>query len=267
LKPALVIGRTLSMLTISKAQNASVPLFVGTAGWAIPAAVRNTFPLEGTALQRYAGVMPCAEVNSSFHRPHRRATWERWADSVPEGFRFSVKIPKAISHTRRLVDAEAELAQFIAEAAGLGGRLAIFLLQLPPSLVFDPETTAAFLSATRSLTDVPVVIEPRHASWFEPIADALLAELRVARIAADPVKVPAAARPGGWRGLSYFRLHGSPVMYRSAYDEDRLQDYAAALTQDVAAGRPVWCIFDNTASSAALADALTLTRFLQAASS
>lgn len=255
------------MSIASKAQNSSVPLFVGTAGWTVPAAVREVFPAEGTALQRYAGVMGCTEVNSSFHRPHRRATWERWAGSVPEGFRFSVKIPKAISHTRRLVDAEAELEQFVNEAAALGDRLAIFLLQLPPSLVFVPEITAAFISATRLLADVPVVIEPRHASWFEPMADALLAELSVARVAADPVKVSAAARPGGWRGLSYFRLHGSPVMYRSSYGDERLQDYAAALTKDLAAGRPAWCIFDNTASSAALGDALKLTRYMQAASS
>jgi len=251
------------MSTGPNPQNSSVPLFIGTAAWAIPTLFRDAFPLEGTALQRYAAVMGCTEVNSSFHRPHRRATWERWADSVPEGFRFSVKIPKLISHTKRLVDAEAELGQFIEEAAGLGTRLAIFLLQLPPSLAFEPEATAAFIASTRSLTDVPVVIEPRHASWFEPIADAMLTELRVARVAADPVKVPDAARPGGWRGLSYFRLHGAPVMYRSPYDDDRLQDYAAALTQDLAAGRPSWCMFDNTASSAALGDALKLTRYMQ----
>lgn len=242
--------------------NRSSKLFIGTAGWAIPASVREAFLREGTALQRYAGVMRCAEVNSSFHRPHRRTTWERWADSVPGDFRFSVKIPKAISHTKRLIGAEVELDGFIAEVSGLGNRLAVLLLQLPPSLAFEPAVLAAFLAATRSLTDVQLVVEPRHASWLEPAADALLAELNVARVAADPAKLPAAARPGGWRGLSYFRLHGSPIMYRSAYDGERLLAYAGLLAQDIEAGRPAWCIFDNTASSAALGDAIKLTQFM-----
>jgi len=57
------------MSTGPNPQNSSVPLFIGTAGWSIPALVRDAFPLEGTALQRYAAVMGCTEVNSSFHRP------------------------------------------------------------------------------------------------------------------------------------------------------------------------------------------------------
>jgi len=80
------------------------------------------------------------------------------------------------------------------------------------------------------------------------------------RVAADPAKVPGAELAGGWRGLTYLRLHGSPVMYRSAYGEERLRSYANAITVDLAAERPTWCMFDNTASSAALGDALRLLR-------
>ena len=86
---------------------------IGTAGWAIPAANRPSFQEVGTALQRYAAVMPCVEINSSFHRPHRRTTWERWADSVPDGFLFAAKIPKEISHVRRLMDATDALDRFL----------------------------------------------------------------------------------------------------------------------------------------------------------
>ena len=70
--------------------------------------------------------------------------------------------------------------------------------------------------------------------------------------------------PGGWRGLSYWRLHGSPVMYRSPYGEERLKPYASAIAMDIAAGREAWCMFDNTASSEAMADALALERLLAA---
>lgn len=97
--------------------------------------------------------------------------------------------------------------------------------------------------------------EPRHASWFTAAVNDLLAELRVARVAADPARVPEAAKPGGWPALRYWRLHGSPVMYRSSY-RDRIGHYAAAIAQGPNAQN--WCIFDNTASSAAIGDALAL---------
>jgi uncharacterized protein YecE (DUF72 family) len=235
---------------------------IGTAGWAIPAANRPSFQEAGTALQRYAAVMPCVEINSSFHRPHRRTTWERWADSVPDGFLFAAKIPKEISHVRRLMDATDALDRFLEEAGGLGGKLAVILLQLPPSFIFDASLVSSFLAAASSRTGARIVCEPRHTSWFSPDADALLVAQRVARVAADPAKVPEAALPGAWRGITYRRLHGSPVMYRSAYGEERLRSYAEEIAADLAAGRQTWCMFDNTASSAALGDALDLMRLL-----
>ena len=235
---------------------------IGTAGWAIAAVDRPRFPAEGSSLQRYASVLNGVEVNSSFHRPHRRTTWERWAREVPDSFRFAAKIPKEISHVRRLVDVDAVLDKFLEEAGELGDKLAILLLQLPPTLEFDGDVAGAFLRAASSRTKATIVCEPRHGSWFSPQADDLLAGLGIARVAADPARVPQAAQPGGWRGLSYFRLHGSPVMYRSAYGEERLRRYAELITSEVSAGTPVWCMFDNTASSAALGDALLLSKQL-----
>jgi uncharacterized protein YecE (DUF72 family) len=239
---------------------------IGTAGWSIPANDRASFPDAGpdggTALQRYASVMLGVEVNSSFHRPHRRSTWERWADSVPEDFRFAAKMPKTISHDLRLQDAVAPLERFLDEVSGLGGKLAVLLLQLPPSLVFDAATASRFFDDVTRRTDTRVVCEPRHASWFELEADTLLIGRAVARVAADPARVPAAASPGGWRGMTYRRLHGSPDMYRSAYGAERLRDYASAIERDRAEGRATWCMFDNTAASAALGDALLLSRLI-----
>lgn len=192
---------------------------IGTAGWAIPANDRPSFPADGAALERYAAVMPCLEVNSSFHRPHRRGTWERWTASVPDTFRFAAKTPKEISHVRRLVDATNPLARFLDEVGGLGEKLSVILLQLPPTYAFDASVVSSFLTAASSRTDARIVCEPRHGSWFTQEADTLLVDHEVARVAVDPAKVPDAAQPGGWRGLTYRRLHGSPVMYRSAYGE------------------------------------------------
>jgi uncharacterized protein YecE (DUF72 family) len=214
-------------------------------------------------LERYAAGFGCAEINSSFHRSHRPLTYQRWAETVPADFRFSAKLAKTITHKQRLADAEALVESFIAELGGLGTKLAVILVQLPPSLVFDPAVTAAFFDNLASRTQVQLVCEPRHPSWFEAEADALLAERRIARVAADPAKVPAAAEPGGWRGLSYYRLHGSPVPYRSSYEPERLEAYARSMAADLAEGRDVWCIFDNTASSAATGNALDLQALLR----
>ena len=241
-------------------------IFIGTAGWAVDKTAAEPFPADGSSLERYASVLPAVEINSSFHRPHRASTWQRWRDAVPEHFRFSVKIPKAISHEQKLLRCEASLDLFLEQAHELGDKLAILLLQLPPKLEFDASTTKNFFSTLRSRCSTQVVCEPRHASWFEKDADALLRTIGVARVAADPARHCDASIPGGWRGLSYFRLHGSPVMYRSTY-VDRIGDYAQQLQREGAEGRPTWCIFDNTASSAAVSDALLLQDCLDSQSS
>jgi uncharacterized protein YecE (DUF72 family) len=230
---------------------------IGTAGWTIPPAAADSFPAEGSALERYASILSCAEINSSFHRSHRESTWARWADSVPEDFAFSAKLPKEITHRRRLADCDALIARALAEMRPLGRKLHILLVQLPPSLAFDAAVAEAFFAVLRVMWDRDIACEPRHPSWFEAEADELLARHQVARVAADPAPAEGAARPGGWPGLVYTRLHGSPAMYRSSYDDGRIERIAAGLA---AAGEtPAWCIFDNTASGAATADALKLT--------
>lgn len=228
---------------------------VGTAGWAIPGAVAENFPSEGNGLERYAGRFTGVEINSSFYRSHRHATWARWAASVPEGFSFAVKLPRLISHEYKLLGCGATLSQFFDEVDGLGAKLAILLLQLPPKFAFDARVFADFVAMIREASDAVLVCEPRHASWFEDDPDHVLARLGVARVAADPACVPAAARPGGWSGLQYWRLHGSPRIYRSRYEDPALDALAKDL---IAAPDESWCVFDNTAAGAAAGNALSL---------
>lgn len=230
---------------------------IGTAGWAIPRTLRDRFAGDGTRLERYARVFPCVEINSSFYRPHRRATYERWAASVPAAFRFAVKLPKEISHTRRLRDAEEPLDRFLDESAGLGEKRGVILLQLPPSFAFEASVAEAFFALLRRRCDDDIACEPRHPSWFEPAAGALLHANRVARAAADPAVVPEAAVPGGWDGLVYVRLHGAPRTYYSSYETEQLGAIATCIRRRASDG-DVWCIFDNTALDAAASNALSL---------
>jgi uncharacterized protein YecE (DUF72 family) len=228
---------------------------IGTAGWSLYEPPADRFPDTGSHLERYAATFDSVEINSSFYRPHRPATYARWAASVPLGFRFAVKLPKTITHERRMVESEDLLERFAGEVASLGEKRGPILIQLPPSLGFDTRVATRFFGLARDLLGASIVCEPRHAGWFTPEADALLAAYQVTRVAADPAPVSGAAEPGGWGGLRYTRLHGSPRIYWSDYDPAAIGRHAEMACS---AGVETWTIYDNTAAGAALRNALTM---------
>lgn len=237
---------------------------IGTAGWSVPAAMRDRFPAEGSHLERYAARFGAVEIDSSFYRSHRRSTYARWAASVPEPFRFAVKLPRAVTHERRLRDGADLLARFAEEVDGLGPKRGPVLVQLPPSLALDVAVAEDFFDACAAALGGGIACEPRHPSWFGAEGEALLLRHRVARVAADPALSAAAARPGGWPGLAYARLHGSPTMYWSAYGAEAVAGHARAAETAAEAGAETWVIYDNTAAGAAPEDALTLLDRLRA---
>jgi uncharacterized protein YecE (DUF72 family) len=235
---------------------------IGCAGWSLRKDVAEHFSTEGSHLQRYSARIGCAEINSSFYRPHRKSTYERWAASTPSTFRFAVKMPKSITHIDRLCAVDTQIEQFASETSGLAEKLGAILVQLPPSLQFSATTATRFFHELRSRFQVPIVCEPRHATWFETEPEALMREFAVARVAADPACVPMAAISGGHPQTRYFRWHGSPRMYYSAYDEQALRELAGQLLA-TAVGTHAWCIFDNTAEGAALKNAIRLAEIVQ----
>lgn len=246
------------MTRVSHSANLTAEIHLGCAGWTIRREHAASFPGAGTHLERYAGQFNAVEINSCFYRPHRRETYERWARSVPETFRFSVKLPKAITHVARLVDSGEQLDRFLLETSGLGGRRGPVLIQLPPSFAFDSAVAGSFFDHLRSRYDGDVVFEPRHESWFTREAESMLTAQRIARVAADPARVPEAAEPAGYDRLVYIRLHGSPRIYYSAYPDKELERTANLLDASAARGISSWCIFDNTALGAATSDALSV---------
>jgi uncharacterized protein YecE (DUF72 family) len=232
-------------------------LFIGTAGWSIPRGFAAQCAGPGTHLERYARVFRGAEINSSFYRPHAATTYTKWASCTPPGFQFAVKVPRHITHELALRRARAPLERFLAESAGLRDKRGPLLVQLPAAHVFDARVVGRFFDLLRSVYDGAVVCEPRHASWLAASADALLVRSRVARVAADPARAPGLERPGGWCGLAYYRLHGSPQTYWSRYDA-RFIDAVATSLRALPASVDAWCIFDNTASGAAMENARDL---------
>jgi len=236
---------------------------IGIAGWALARAALPAFPPPGfgSHLRRYAAVFDTVEINSSFYRPHKAQTYARWAGEVPAGFRFAVKLPKSITHDKRLLDCEAELDRFTFEAGALAGKLGWILVQLPPSLPFHADAAAALFAGLRGRLAAPcnplLACEARHGSWFGADASAMLREAGVIRVIADPP----AGEPGPYVATSeacYIRLHGSPLVYRSVYEPGRLAKVAAFLRGQSNA----LVIFDNTMSGTQALQALHLQALL-----
>lgn len=239
--PAIASGRTL----------------VGCAGWTIPREAALSFPAEGSHLERYGARLPVVEINSSFHRPHQPKTYARWADSVPADFRFSVKLPRTITHDARLNGVDDLLRQFALETGALGEKLGCVLVQLPPSLKFDAALAADFFDLLKQSFRCMIACEARHPTWFDAEATALLAGAGVTRVIADPAK----GQPGEHVPTTadiYVRLHGSPRVYYSSYDTGYISHLAVDMAVHAAVGRKVWVIFDNTASGAAVPNAVDL---------
>ncbi len=232
-------------------------IYIGTAGWSIPKELQERFPKEGSHLERYSRIFSITEINRTFYSLPQPKTLRRWCEMTPKDFRFSVKAHKSITHIGKLQDQKA-LRAFFEGIKELEAKLLVILFQLPPSLQFDPNLVRDFLMHVRGVYEGYVAMEPRHASWRE--SEELLREFRVSRVAADPPRFETDALPGGYEKFVYYRLHGSPKIYYSAYDEDFLRNLAKRVK-----GKEGVVIFDNTASGAGIKNALTLMELLDEA--
>jgi uncharacterized protein YecE (DUF72 family) len=240
------------------AGSALTTLRIGTAGWALPKALRVSQSANKSILEQYAELFDAAEINSSFYRPHRRSTYERWRASVPQSFRFSVKVPKMITHELGLLRCRRETVSFMDGVRGLEEKLAVLLVQLPASRTFDKSVAGAFFKVLRQETAAYIVCEARSPTWFANDATAMFEAYRIARVVADPVPCGCEFAAPAHSRFAYFRLHGSPRMYYSSYSVGFLQGIAAAAR----AAAETWCVFDNTAAGAAWSDATTLQQLI-----
>jgi uncharacterized protein YecE (DUF72 family) len=234
---------------------------IGIAGWSIPASHREYFSEVGTHLERYASTFNCVELNSSFYRHHQAKTYRRWAETVPADFRFAVKLARAFTHDQALHRPYDEMREILAGISELGEKLGSILVQLPPKLAFDGPVANAFFRELRESTEAPVAFEPRHRSWAESSAQALLDRYAIARVRADPERC-FAERYGSER-FEYLRLHGSPVIYRSEYSPDYLKEVSDQIAHAQDAGKEIWCIFDNTTFGHSIANAAELMTLLR----
>lgn len=240
----------------------AVSVYIGCAGWTLSSKVAEYFPAEGSHLERYGQIFSAVEINSSFYRSHQAKTYARWAASVPDALRFSLKIPRTITHELKLREADAPMRAFLDQVAALGRKLGCLLLQLPPSLALNEPEAQRFFSMLRGLTSVPVACEPRHASWFTPAGAKIMQGAGIACVHAHPLPV-SGVEPAGDPDTLYIRMHGAPRIYYSAYDDAFIDAVAGRIAVARRSARQVWCVFDNTARGEAIPNALALKQRLE----
>ena len=166
---------------------------IGCAGWTVPKRSAAHFPVEGSHLERFAAAFGAVEINKFLLPPApARRPMPAWAASTPTAFRFSVKVPRTVTHEAPLADPAELLDRFAAEAGALGDKLGCALTQLPPKLAFDAPVVDAYFTELRRRFACMLACEARHPSWFAADATALLTSHDITRVIADP----AAGQPG-----------------------------------------------------------------------
>lgn len=238
--------------------------YVGTAGWNIPEFLKPSFAPIGTHLQRYAKEFNCVEINSSFYRDHKPETYVKWAASVPQHFRFSVKLSRYFIHEQRLKETGQKLKDTLDGIFQLKEKLGVLLVQLPPSLEFDLKNAKDFIASLRKYYRGNIVWEPRHRSWLTPNVLPLFKEFNIHKVIADPDPCPTNLQLQPLvQDFKYFRMHGSPHIYKSRYTRAELRNFEDQIAEASLKNIPVWFIFDNTTYGYATTNALELHRRVQ----
>jgi uncharacterized protein YecE (DUF72 family) len=214
-------------------------------------------------LEYAASVFRTIEINGTFYSLQRPSSYQSWADRTPEGFMFSVKAPRYITHMRRLRDVEVPLANFFASGIlNLGPKLGPILWQLPPNFIYSRELIEIFLELLPRNTSEAVelgkkhdrkvegrtfleidrsrpvrhALEIRHPSFVAPEFIAMLRKHKVALVCADTVEWPRLMDVSS--DFIYCRLHGSKVLYSSGYSRTAIEEWAERVVAWAKGGEP-----------------------------
>ncbi len=233
--------------------------YVGTSGWSYKHWKGDFYPSnlpQKKWLGYLASIFNTVEINATFYREPKPSTFQKWHDETPKHFLFSVKANRFITHIKRLKDIQDSLTRFYNTIVPLEEKIGCLLFQLPPSLHYDPPLIDSFLSQLDPRWKT--AIEVRHASFLNEEFYRALHERNIAFCWSDTAgRYPYAEKVTA--DFLYIRLHGSPVLYRSAYTEDFLKEFARKLK---AIDRDVFVYFDNDAEGHAPKNALFLKEVL-----
>jgi uncharacterized protein YecE (DUF72 family) len=239
-------------------------VYLGTSGWDYPEWVGRVYPPSGVRdrLHYYSDLFPIVEVNSTFYRLPPASVAASWVRRTPAGFRFAAKFPQTITHEAKLVGASEELDRFLAVMKPLrdSGRFIAGLLQLPPSLRFEPATARTFYESIPR--DLPVAVEFRENSWLVPESMALLKEFGLAHVVVDGPHLPADLTVTAPFSYVRFHGHGRSVWYDYTYSPEQLKAWVPRVRALSEKAEQVYLFFNNHFRGDAAVNGQTLARDL-----
>jgi len=187
------------------------------------------------------------EINSSFYRMPSSASLQKWYQDSSEDFLFSIKAPKTITHLKRFhIDKKEIDAFYDLLSEGLQEKLGNILFQMPPSFSYTPERLQLICEQLNSSFNN--VVEFRHVSWWQQeVFDSLRQNNIIFCGQSYPGSLPDTAVINSH--LSYYRFHGKPVLYKSEYKEETLQQVLNEIGTGI---ERAFIYFNNTWGNAAL---------------
>jgi uncharacterized protein YecE (DUF72 family) len=194
------------------------------------------------------------ELNVTFYRFPQISFLQNWHAQSPADFRFSVKAPRLITHYKQFHEAAQLLGDFYQTIQlGLQEKLGAVLFQLPPKLAYTPERLERIIGSL----DLAYrnVLEPRHASWWQPAIYQKLAEHNISFCGMSHPDLPPEVVAN--TEVLYYRLHGVPELYKSPYPVDELR----RLVQQIKAAshvKQVYIYFNNDIDASAILNAREL---------
>lgn len=220
-------------------------VLIGISGWSYADWAGQFYPVEIPKtrwLEYYCHRFATVEINSSFYRLPKEMTFAKWRERVPEDFVFAVKASRYITHIKKLNDPVESARLFLTRTRFLGGKLGPVLFQLPPGLKARLDKLEQLLLSRPR--DLRYCFEFRHTSWFCREVYDLLRRHNCALCIADSPEFPLVIQRTA--DFSYFRLHGSPVLYRSRYSHEELKAWAERIERFLDENADVYVYFDNT---------------------
>jgi uncharacterized protein YecE (DUF72 family) len=234
-------------------------IHIGTSGWSYDHWGDVLYPPGAAPADRlgyYTRAFRTVELNASFYRWPRRATFQSWRRRLPDGFQFSVKAPRGLTHGKRLYSPEAWIERIAACWHELGDKRAVLLVQLAPGQERDDARLGYFLE--RLPHWIRVAVELRHPSWHDEHVFRMLEHHGAAYCVMSGAHLPCVLRATA--PFVYVRLHGPDPhhLYGGSYSDADLGWWAERLREWEGAGKEMFVYFNNDGHGHAVRNAGTL---------
>ncbi|MBB2150577.1 DUF72 domain-containing protein [Pedobacter gandavensis] len=230
--------------------------YSGTSGLILPVPNKQYYPSEfrdKSRLNYYGSLFNSIEINSSFYKIPMQATVKKWAESVPEDFKFTFKLWREITHIKGFSFDPEQVQHFIETINQVGTKKGCLLVQFPPSMGtrYFPQLTL-LLNTIREADpthDWNLALEFRDAAWYQESTYHLMNEFKAGLVIHDK---PRAITPMITQEANfiYLRFHGPNGDYKGSYEADFLTEYASYIQEWINEGKTVFVYFNNTAGDA-----------------